>query len=367
MTSMLPEPVTDTVSSPANPQKRRRLFLILGAVVAKIALGYAWYQHSYASHFVSTDNAYTAAETAQVTPTVAGIVREVHVADTAQVNAGDILVVLDDTDAKLALDQAEAELGRALRRVRGYVANDANLAAKVIAARADLERTKVELNRRQALADSGSVSTEELTKAVNAFDTAKANFAAAEAAREANAVFIAGTTEENNPEVTLMRAKRDQARVNLERTLIRAPVTGVVARRSVQVGQQLQAGSPILSIVPLANVHVDANFKEGQLAKVQIGQRVEIESDLYGSNVKYHGVVIGLSGGTGSTFATIPAQNATGNWIKVVQRLPVRIELDKNELAKRPLQIGLSMTATIDTRSKENTDDRSKKVLSKLN
>lgn len=353
MTSMLPDSATvaDTVSSANNQQKRKRLFLILGALVTKIALGYAWYQHSYASHFVSTDNAYTAAETAQVTPTIAGIVREVRVADTAQVNAGDIVVVLDDIDAKLALDQAEAELGRALRRVRGYVASDLNLAAKVTAARAELERTKIELTRRQALADSGSVSTEELTKAANAFETAKANFAAAEAARETNAVLIAGTTEENNPEVTLARAKRDQARVNLERTIIRAPVSGVVARRSAQIGQQLQAGSPILSIVPLATVHVDANFKEGQLAKVRIGQKVELESDLYGSKMKYQGVVTGVSGGTGSTFATIPAQNATGNWIKVVQRLPVRIELDKKELSARPLQIGLSMTVTIDTRS----------------
>ena len=149
----------------------------------------------------------------------------------------------------------------------------------------------------------------------------------------------------------LARARRDQAQVNLERTIIRAPVDGVVAKRSVQVGQQIQAGTPVLAIVPMAEVHVDANFKEGQLERVRIGQPVEVTSDLYGSSVKYRGTVVGLSGGTGSTFAAIPAQNATGNWIKVVQRVPVRIGLDAADLQANPLQVGLSMEATIDTRS----------------
>jgi len=220
----------------------------------------------------------------------------------------------------------------------------------------------VDLSRREALASSGSVSGDELTKARNAFHTAVANLTAAQAqvtqaranynaaigSREANAVLIANATEQTNPEVALARAKRDQARVNLERTVVRAPVDGVVARRSVQVGQQVQAGAALLSVVPLAEVHVDANFKEGQLDRVRIGQPVEVHSDLYGKKVTYRGVVSGLAGGTGATFATIPAQNATGNWIKVVQRVPVRIKLDAGELAARPLQIGLSMTATID-------------------
>src|SRR5262249_14101182 len=156
------------------------------------------------------------------------------------------------------------------------------------------------------------------------------------------------------PEVALMRAKRDQAAVNLQRTVIRAPVDGVIAKRTAQVGQQIQAGAPLFSVVPVSQLHVDANFKEGQLEKVRIGQHVEIQSDLYGRKAKYHGVVEGLSGGTGSTFATIPAQNATGNWIKVVQRVPVRIRIDEKELAARPLQVGLSMTATIDTSTGNN-------------
>jgi membrane fusion protein, multidrug efflux system len=347
-------------------RKRKKRLLILGAVLLKVGAGYASYQHFYASNFISTDNAYTAAETAQVTPAVAGIVREVRVTDTSYVRKGDVLVVLDDVDARLALAQAEAELGRAQRRVRGYVANDDSLQAQIAARAADekraisdLARAKIDLDRREALADSGSVSGDELTKARNAFDAAKAslaqarsNHAAAMGARDANKALIADTTEHTNPEVTLARARRDQAQVNLDRTVVRAPVDGVVAKRSVQVGQQIQPGTPVLAIVPLAEVHVDANFKEGQLERVRIGQPVEVKSDLYGSSVTYRGVVVGLSGGTGSTFAAIPAQNATGNWIKVVQRVPVRIRLDADELRARPLQVGLSMEATIDTRAK---------------
>ena len=342
---------TDAAEEARSRSKRKKWLIILGSTVLSNAISYGLYSHYYGSKFISTDNAYTAAETAQITPAISGIVREVRVSDTQEVQKGDVIVVLDDTDARLALAQAEAELGRSLRRVRGYVANDASLEAQLLAAKADLERAKVDLTRREALASSGSVSGDELTKARNAFQTAQASVAAAAGSREANAVYIVDTTEETNPEVQLARAKRDQALVNLERTVIRASTAGVVARRAVQVGQQVQAGSPLLWIVPLHDVHVDANFKEVQLERVRVGQPVEVRSDLYGRSVSYHGTVAGLAGGTGSTFATIPAQNATGNWIKVVQRVPVRIELDADELAARPLQVGLSMTATIDTRS----------------
>jgi len=345
--------------------KRKRLLIGLGGTVGALGLGYFFFDHFYASKFISTDNAYTGAETASVTPAIGGIVREVRVTDTSYVHEGDVLVVLDDVDARLALAQAEAELGRAQRRVRGYVANDESLNAQLAArtadlarAESDLDRATIDLTRREALAASGSVSGDELTRARNAFQSAKAalaqahsNKAAALGAREANAVLIANATENTNPEVLLARARRDQAQVNLDRTIVRAPVDGVVAKRSVQIGQQLQPGAPVLAIVPVGAVHVDANFKEGQLERVRIGQPVEVKSDLYGGSVTYHGKVVGLSGGTGSTFAAIPAQNATGNWIKVVQRVPVRIELDAGELAKNPLQVGLSMEATIDTRA----------------
>jgi membrane fusion protein, multidrug efflux system len=362
-----------------NQKRRKRLFLILGGVVLKVAVGYGVYVYAYASHYVSTDNAYTGAETAQVTPAIGGIVREVRVTDTQGVKQGDVVVVIDDTDARLALAQADAELGRAVRRVRGYVANDQSLAAQIAArasdekraaaqvesAIADYDRAELDLTRRQALVASGSVSGDELSKARNAFESAKANLSAAYAqaaqaranysaaigSREANAVLIANATEESNPEVALARAKRDQAKVNLERTVVRAPVDGVVAKRSVQVGQQVKEGAALLSVVPLSQVHVDANFKEGQLDHVRIGQPVKVTSDAYGRKVTYSGVVAGLAGGTGATFATIPAQNATGNWIKVVQRVPVRIALDESELASHPLQVGLSMLVTIDTRA----------------
>jgi membrane fusion protein (multidrug efflux system) len=369
----------DAAADARNGLRRKRLFGALAVAALGAGAGWLGYEHFFASRYVSTDNAYTAAETAQVTSTIAGIVSAVPVTDTQAVNAGDVVARLDDTDARLALAQAEAELDLALRRVRGYAATDDALAAQIAARNpdearakadlgatgADLERAGIDLRRREALAGSGSVSGEELTKARNAFESAKAahngalarwaesraNIGAAIGSRRANAVLIAGAVEDTNPEVALARARRDQARVNLERTVVHAPVTGVVAKRTVQVGQQVQAGAPLLSVVPVGEVHVDANFKEVQLDRVRVGQSVSLTSDLYGSTVHYRGVVEGLAGGTGSAFATIPAQNATGNWIKVVQRVPVRIALDPAELAERPLQVGLSMTATIDTRT----------------
>ena len=359
--------IDEAATDKAAKNKRKKLLIGLAIAVKTVALTWGAYEYFYASHFISTENAYTSAETAQVTPAVGGIVRDVRVTDTSYVHKGDVLVVIDDIDARLALAQAEAELGRAQRRVRGYEANDESLAAQISAraqdekrAAADLDRASIDLQRRRNLEASGSVSGDELTKAVNAFESAKAaqaqarsNYSAALGARAANAVLIDDASEDTNPEVALARARRDQAQVNLDRTVIRAPIDGVVAKRSVQVGQQIQPGAPVLAIVPVAQVHVDANFKEGQLERVRIGQPVEVTSDLYGGKVKYHGKVVGLAGGTGSTFAAIPAQNATGNWIKVVQRVPVRIELDAQELAARPLQVGLSMEATIDTRTNQ--------------
>lgn len=373
-------PPQDMPADATNPAARRKtLFALLGGVVAVGALAYGSYWYLVASHHVSTDNAYVAAEMAQLTPEVGGTVRQVTVVDTQAVKRGDVLVVLDDTDARLALAQAEAELARAQRRVQGYLASDEGLSAQVQAraaeqvrsqaqlesARAELERARLDYNRRQALAKNGSVSGEEVSNARSTLNVAEAAYQAAEAAAKqsaanlraaegslkANQTLTRDTSVDTNPEVTLARAKRDQARVDLARTVIRAPVDGVVAKRQVQLGQRVQAGNPLLSVVPLQAVHVDANFKEGQLRTVRIGQPVTLKADLYGSEVEYHGKVAGLSGGSGAAFATIPAQNATGNWIKVVQRVPVRITLDPAELQRHPLQVGLSMTATIDTRS----------------
>lgn len=360
-------------------QGRNRRLLALGATAALGMLAFATYWTLHASHFVSTDNAYAAVEIAQITSTVGGIVAKVEVRDTQQVSQGDALVTLDQTDARLALEQAQAELDRAIRRFRSQVATDVNLGAQIVAreadeqrsaaqlaaAQADFERAQTDLKRRQALVDSGSVSGEELTRAQHAHAAAQAgvasakaavaqsmaNLKAAIAARDANAALISDTTQENHPEVEVTRARLAQARLDLERTVVRAPVAGVVAKRQVQLGQRVQPGVPLLTVVPLDQMHVDANFKEVQLQKVRVGQPVTLHADLYGKDVTFHGVVEGFSGGSGAAFAAIPAQNATGNWIKVVQRLPVRIRLDPAELQAHPLRVGLSMSAEIDTRS----------------
>ena len=378
--SEMPENTAASSPNSANEQRRKTLLLGLAGVVGASALAAGAYWFFYASHFVSTDNAYAAVEIAQITPEVGGTIREVRVTDTQTEKKGDILVVIDPTDARLALAQAEADLGRAVRRVRGYTANDNGLSAQIAAreadekraaaqlasAEADFERAVIDLKRREALSASGSVSGDELTRAQNAFASAQANLEAARAtaaqakanrqaaigSREANAVLIVDATEDTNPEVALARARRDQAAVDLERTVIRAPVDGVVAKRQAQLGQRVQAGTPLLAVVPVQEMHVDANFKEVQLENVRVGQPVTLRADIYGSSVTYHGTVEGFSGGSGAAFSAIPAQNATGNWIKVVQRLPVRIKLDPAELQANPLKVGLSMTAKIDTRGR---------------
>lgn len=285
----------------ARRAKRKRLFILFGAGLAVLAGGAYAYDALVASRHVETDNAYVGADVAQVTPLIGGPVQEVRVHDTEHVRRGDVLVRLDDIDAKLALARAQAGLA---------------------AANAELDKARIDLQRRQALAASGSVSGDELTAARNAYSIAEANQRAAQAAR-------------------------DQSVIDVERTVVRAPIDGVVSKRQVQVGQRVQAGTPLMAVVPIEAAYVDANFKEIQLAKVRPGQSVTLHSDLYGKDVAFRGRVVGFSGGTGAAFAVVPAQNATGNWIKVVQRLPVRIALDPEELKQHPLRVGLSMTADI--------------------
>jgi len=366
---------TAATNTKARTGKRKRLFLLLAGGVA-LAGGAAYgYEAMVGARHATTDNAYVGADVAQVTPLIGGPVAEVRVQDAQMVRRGDVLVRLDPTDAELAVQRAEAQLAAVIRKVRGLVATDAGLGAQVAAraadearanaqlaaARADLAKAKVDLQRRQALVQTGAVSGDELTAVRTAFDAAEANLRAAEAARaqagatraaalgsrEANRALIANASVENNPEVLAARAALAQARVDLARTVIRAPIDGVVSRRQVQVGQRVQPGAPLMTVVPIQSAYVDANFKEVQLAHVRPGQAVTLTSDLYGSEVVFHGTVAGFSGGTGAAFAVVPAQNATGNWIKVVQRLPVRIRLDPKELAAHPLRVGLSMTADI--------------------
>ncbi len=358
--------------------RRGRLMLLAAAVVIGVALWGVYYL-VVARHHVKTDNAYVGAEVAQVTPLVAGPVAKVLVAETDAVKTGQPLVLLDDSDARLAVAAARAALGQAERRVHGYYASDAALAGRVsakgadisqadagiAAAAAEFDRARTDLSRRKALAPAGAVSGEELTAAISRYASANAALASARAARAqaladraeasgeraANAANITGVIPNQNPDVALARARLEAAELALSRTIIRAPKDGIVTKRTVVIGQQVAVGAPIMAIVPTVFAFVDANYKEVQLRKVRPGQKVVLTSDLYGGGVKFHGVVRGLSGGTGAAFSLIPPQNATGNWIKVVQRLPVRIYLDPVELKEHPLRVGLSMKADIDTAS----------------
>lgn len=358
--------------------KRQKLLRILAtAVVFIAALWGIWYFATQAGR-VSTDNAYVGADSATVTALVSGPVKSVHVSGTQVVKRGDTLVILDDADQRIAVADAEAELNQARQRY-GQADATANAArARVIAreaeimqararlrdANATVKKARAELARRESIADTGAVSGEELSaahatyqQAIAARDLASAGIASAEATRgsasgdlAASEAVVRGTTIRTSPDVAAAQARLDKAKLDLARTVIRAPVGGIVTNRQVQVGQRIAAGVPIMLIVPVDTVYVDANYKESQFKKIRIGQPVELTSDFHGGDVIYHGKVAGIAGGTGAAFALIPAQNATGNWVKVVQRLPVRIALDPNELKDHPLRVGLSMDATIDTR-----------------
>ncbi|TAL01583.1 MAG: biotin/lipoyl-binding protein [Rhodospirillaceae bacterium] len=334
------------------PSLRQRLFMGLGMVVGIAALLWIGWYILVGSHYVSTDDAYVDAKTAQITPQISGTIISVAVMDTQSVKRGDVLVVIDPTDMQLALAQADADYNHTLGRVRQYYANVDAAAAQVTARKADLERARVDYNRRRALESTGAISGDEMTTARNSLDTAAADLQAAQQELVARKALITSPKPEQNPEVLSAAATRDRARLDVARTLIRAPIDGIVARSGIQIGQHVEVGATLMSIVPVADAYVNANFKEGQLTDVRIGQPATLTSDLYGSGVVFHGKVIGIGGGTGAAFAIIPAQNATGNWIKIVQRLPVRIALDPADLKEHPLRVGLSMTAEINVREK---------------
>lgn len=356
--------------------KRKKLLSIFAIILIVAALIYFIWSFFFGQR-VDTDNAYVGAQTAQITSMVSGQVAEVRVTDTQSVKKGELLAVIDPRDARIALTQAQAELAKAQRQFSQSSANSRSLNSQVLVSADDihsaqaqvsqaeiaLDRAHAELARRVQLAASGAISKEELATAQSASNAAQANLnvakaglaqaqskrQAAESNLAANDALIKGTSQASMPDVMIAQAKLDQAILGLERTKIIAPLDGVVAQRNVQVGQRVAPGSILMSVVPIGEIYVDANFKESQLAKVRIGQKATLSSDLYGSDVEYHGTVVGFSAGTGSAFALIPAQNATGNWIKVVQRLPVRIQLDPENLQQYPLRVGLSMEARIET------------------
>ncbi|MCP5284585.1 MAG: HlyD family efflux transporter periplasmic adaptor subunit [Burkholderiaceae bacterium] len=361
-------PAAPSVPAPApaaTPSRRRPALIVVTAVVLLAAAGWAARWALVLRHQETTDNAYVQATTVQVTAQQAGTVLEVLADDTDTVQAGQLLLRLDPADAKLALARAEARLAQTLREVRTLVAQDAASnaqialrSAEVARVRADLQRAQDDVTRRQPLLASGAVGAEEMQHAQAAVTAARSALAAAEAAAQAarqqaaaSAALVAGTAVDQHPNVLQARAAVHEAELALQRTELRAPVGGQVARRSVQVGQRIAAGAPLMSVVALDGAWVDANFKEVQLRRMRIGQPVRLTADLYGSTVEFNGRITGLGAGTGSAFALLPAQNATGNWIKVVQRVPVRIALDPAQLAAHPLRVGLSMFATVDVDS----------------
>lgn len=332
---------------------RRRIWLVtLTALFATIGIVYGVYWAWYGRFWVETDNAYVSGNIVQITPQTSGTVVSVQADDTEFVTAGTPLVRLDEADAKVTLEQAEAQLARTVREVRALYSNDGSLAAVVTQREADLKRVRLDLERRQTLQGTGAIAQEEIEHARETVSAAEAAVASARDQRSSNQALIDHTDVAGHPSVELAAARVREAYLAWRRATVPAPVTGYVAKRSVQVGQRVKAGDSLMALVPLDQVWVEANFKEMQLREMRIGQPVQLHSDLYGKKMVYHGKVAGFSAGTGSAFSLLPAQNATGNWIKVVQRLPVRIALDPKDLAEHPLQVGLSMSAEVDVRDK---------------
>ena len=359
-------PVT---TPPAGNPKRRTALTAIAVAVLVIGGGYGVYYWMTGRHNESTDNAYVQANVVQITAQAGGTVTAINADDTDYVKAGQLLVKLDPADARVALDQAEAALAGTVRQTRILFANNSTLQAQIDAraadaarAKADLDKAQDDVNRRQPLVQSGAVGKEEFSHATDTLAAARSAYTAAKSALDAakeqlasNETQTEGTSVAEHPEVQRAAAKVREAWLAVQRADVPAPVSGTVARRSVQVGQRVQAGVPLMSVVTLDNPWVDANFKEGQLERLRIGQPATLEADVYGKHVTFHGKVEGLGAGTGAAFSLLPAQNATGNWIKVVQRVPVRISLDPKEIAQNPLRVGLSMNVTVDVANESGT------------
>ena len=335
---------------PRAARTRRRGLLVLGTLVVLGGLGWgaSWYLNARNSQ--STDDAYVSGDIVQITNEVAGTVMALHVDDTQSVRHGQLLVELDPADADVAMAGAQAGLAQAVRQVRALIAEAGQLRAQIVERESALRQAQNDLKRRQTLAASGGVSAEEIAHGRDSVTELTAALDVAHGQLDHTNAEIAGTTVESHPLVLAAAAHRRDAALSRHRTRIVAPVDGVIARRGVQLGQRLGPGTPLMAVVPLDDVWVDANFKEVQLDRIRIGQPVTLTADLWGGNVVYHGKVAGLSAGSGTAFSLLPAQNATGNWIKIIQRVPVRILLDPGELQAHPLRLGLSVSATVDIR-----------------
>ena len=360
-----PAAATTSLAAPApvaRPAARRRVLAWIAGAVLLAGAAYALYWALALNQVESTDNAYVQGNVVQITAQVAGTVVAILADDTDVVKAGQPLVRLDAIDAQLSLAQAQAQLALAVRELRNLVAHNATLAAQVTVREAEVARAQSEIDRaaddvdrRAPLLAGGAVAKEDLAHASAALATARtalavanATLAAARQALAANQSLTDGTPLAEHPNVQRAAVRLREAYLALKRSDLPAPLDGVVARRSVQIGQRVAAGAPLMSVVALDRLWVDANFKEAQLGGLRIGQPVTLSSDVYGRRVRFRGTVGGLGAGTGAAFALLPAQNATGNWIKIVQRVPVRILLDPTDLAAHPLRVGLSMEVSVD-------------------
>src|SRR6201998_4847298 len=330
------------------PQRRRAWLALLAVGLTAIALIGAGWWLAYGRYYQSTDDAYVAGDLVNVNSQVSGTVVSIGADETDRVQAGQELVRLDPTDARIALQDAEQQLARIVRQTRTVYANRDQLRALVGERTADLARAQSDFDRRRNLVASGAVSAEELGHARDALSAARDALAAARQNLAAGRALAGRDPVAEHPDVQAAATRVERAWLDLVRTSVRAPVSGYVARRAVQLGEHVAPGAPLMAVVPLERLRVDANFKEVQLRRLRIGQPVEVVADVYGGQVVYHGRVAGVGLGTGAAFALLPAQNATGNWIKVVQRVPVRVTLDPHELGAHPLRIGLSTEATVD-------------------
>ena len=337
----------------AGPSRRKQWLFGIGFVVVVAAVSAGAYYYLVGRWNESTEDAYANGNVVQISAQVPGTVIAIQADNNSLVKAGQVLAELDNSDARVSLEQAEANLARTVRQVRGLYANVGSLQAEVDSRQAMLERARADYERRKGLAATGAIPAEELSHAREALAAAESSLTASDQQLASSHAMVDNTALLTHPDVKSMAAALRRAYLDYSRSRLLAPVSGYVAQRSVQIGQRIQAGLPLMAVVPLDQLWVDANFKETQLRHMRIGQPVALHSDLYGSDVTYHGKIQGLGVGTGSAFSLLPAQNATGNWIKIVQRVPVRIALDADELAAHPLKIGLSMHAEVDLHNQD--------------
>ncbi|PRC94085.1 efflux RND transporter periplasmic adaptor subunit [Solimicrobium silvestre] len=344
-----PQASQEIVATPSST-RRKRLLVVFGAIAVAASAFAAWRFFSDDS-LRSTDNAYVGGQVVQVMPQIAGTVTRIMADNTDRIAAGASLIQLDSTDAQVELAAAEAKLAQAVRTVRGLYANDARYGADILAQQAELDKARADLAERKAVASIGAVTGEDLRHAANAVLKAEAIYTAAQQARAQALAQIDGSTFASHPDIQAAAQRVRAALIALSRSRIVAPVSGMVAQRVVQLGRRVGPGDRLMSIVPLDRLWVDANFKEVQLKGICPGQSAKVTADVYGKALIYHGRVEDIEAATGAAVALLPAQNATGNWIKIVQRVPVRISLDPAELLRNPLRIGMSTEVEINTSS----------------